>query len=144
MTYVHGWHSQWDTYSIVRPEFQRHNATVFAVIAAGVADLDHMLSRAGVERAKPGGRGGRVNAQLIVETWLGLELDGVTVKSVTADGVAGRSKLMVGDRVVAIADEPVEDAPELLAELRALAADQEVVPVFVDRAGARVEIRMRP
>lgn len=142
--YGRGWHSQWDTYSIVRPDFQRHNATVFAVIAAGVANLDHMLSRDGVERAKPSGRGGRVDAKLIIETWLGLELDGMTIKAVTADGVAGRGKLQAGDEVVAVGEEPVEDARELLAEFRSAVSDQEFVPVFVNRSGRRVELRLRP
>ena len=142
--YGRGWHSQWDTYSIVRPDFQRHNATVFAVFAAGVANLDHMLSRDGVERATPGGRRGRVDAKLIVETWLGLELDGVKISSVTADGLAGRSKLAAGDRVVAIGDEPVENARELLAAFRKAASAQDEVSVFVERGGERLEIRVRP
>ena len=142
--YGRGWHSQWDTYSIVRPDFQRHNATVFAVIAAGVADLDHMLSRDGVERATPGGRRGRVDAKLIVETWLGLELDGVTITSVTADGLAGRSKLLAGDQVVAVGDEPVENARDLLAAFREQAGEQEVVTLIVQRDGGRVTLRVRP
>ena len=142
--YGRGWHSQWDTYSIVRPDFQRHNATVFAVIAAGVANLDHMLSRDGVERATPGGRRGRVDAKLIVETWLGLELDGVTITSVTADGLAGRSKLLAGDKVVAVGDEPVTSARELLAEFRKLASEQGVAVLAVERRGERVEIQVRP
>ncbi len=142
--YGRGWHSQWDTYSIVRPNFQRHNATVFAVIAAGVANLDHMLSRKGVERATPGGRRGRVDAKLILETWLGLELDGVKVTAVTEDGVAGKAKLQAGDVVVAVGEEPVEDARELLAEFRRIAGEQDAVPVFVERSGARIEIRVRP
>jgi len=142
--YGRGWHSQWDTYSIVRPDFQRHNATVFAVVAAGVANLDHMLSRDGVQRATPGGRRGRVDAQLIVETWLGLEIDGTKVTSVTADGIAGRAKMAPGDQVVAIGDEPVENTNELLAALRSAAEKLEVVPVFVERDGKRIEIRVRP
>ena len=144
VSYGRGWHSQWDTYSIVRPDFQRHNATVFAVIAAGVADLDHMLSRDGVERATPGGRRGRVDAQLIVETWLGLELDGVKVTAVTADGLAGRSTLAVGDEVRSVGDEPVENARELLAAFRAQASEQDVVVLTVRRKGQRVQVSVRP
>ncbi|MAE75770.1 MAG: hypothetical protein CMJ85_02745 [Planctomycetes bacterium] len=48
--YGYGWHSQWDTYSIVVPEYQRHNATVIALAAFGVANLDKMLTREGVLR----------------------------------------------------------------------------------------------
>ena len=142
--YGRGWHSQWDTYSIVRPDFQRHNATVFAVIAAGVASLDHMLSRDGVERTTPGGFRGRVDAKLILETWLGMELDGVTITSVTADGLAGRSKLAAGDKIVAVGDAPVTSARELLAEFRKQASEQDVVALAVERRGDRVEIQVRP
>lgn len=144
VSYGRGWHSQWDTFSIVRPDFQRHNATVFAVIAAGVANLDHMLSRDGVERATPGGRRGRVDAQLIVETWLGLELDGVKVTSVTADGLAGRSQLATGDTVVAVGDEPVANARELLAAFREQASEQEVVVLTVQRRDRRLKVQVRP
>ncbi len=68
----------------------------------------------------------------------------MTIKAVTTDGVAGRGKLQAGDEVVAVGDEPVEDARELLAEFRSAVSDQEFVPVFVNRSGRRVELRLRP
>ena len=33
---------------------------------------------------------------------------------------------------------------ELLAEFRRIAGEQDAVPVFVERSGARIEIRVRP
>ena len=141
--YGRGWHSQWDTYSIVRPGFQRHNATVFAVIVAGVANLDHMLTREGVERARPSG-GGRVDAKLIIETWLGFEIVGMKVLAVPPDGIAGKSDLKVGDIIVSVGEEPVADTRELLAEFRNAASEEEVVTLVVQRSSARVEVQLRP
>lgn len=141
--YGRGWHSQWDTYSIVEPEFQRHNATVFAVIAAGVANLDHMLSRKGVERAKPTPRS-RIDAKLVVETWLAIELDDTSIKAVSNDGMAAKAKLQVGDRIVAIEGTEVKNAPELLAALRAAASEKTEVSIAVEHNGQRQERTLRP
>jgi len=141
--YGRGWHSQWDTYSIVVPEFQRHNATVFAIIAAGIANLDHMLSRVGVERATPGGRA-RIDAQLVFETWLGIELEETTVKAISKDSMAQKATLAVGDRITAIDGTEVADAPEMLAAMRKAAGEQETVTVTVMRKGQPVTITLRP
>lgn len=141
--YGRGWHSQWDTYSIVVPEFQKHNATVFAVIAAGIANLDHMLSRTGVERATPGGRS-RVDAQLVFETWLGIEVENATVKTISAGSMAEKSKLAVGDRIVAIDDTEVADAREMLAAMRKAAGEADEVAIQVLRGGQQVVIKLRP
>ena len=141
--YGRGWHSQWDTYSIVVPEYQRHNAEVFAIIAASIADQDHMLSREGVERAKPGRRG-RVNAQLVLETWLGFEMEEGSVKAISADSIAAKAKFAAGDRVVAIAGEAVESTQEMLAALREAASESEEVPVTVTRDGQKVTLTVRP
>ena len=42
------WHSERDIYTKSIPEYQRHAATVMAVIGWGVANLDHQLSREGL------------------------------------------------------------------------------------------------
>lgn len=141
--YGRGWHSQWDTYSIVVPEFQRHNATVFAVVAAGVANLDHMLSRKGVERATPGRRG-RVDAQLVFETWLGIELDNGAVKAVSAGSIAAKGSLQAGDKITGIDGEEVDNAREMLAAMRAAASENTEVSVVVERAGKKVTLTLRP
>lgn len=134
--YARGWHSQWDTISIVVPQYQKHNATTFALVAYGVADLDHSLSREGVERAKPGGA---VNAQLIVETWLGVELDELTIKAVAKDGLAASAKLKAGDVLTAVGATPTADAPSFLAALRALASEAKPLAVTAKRGGKQVE-----
>ncbi|MCA8963467.1 MAG: M20/M25/M40 family metallo-hydrolase [Planctomycetes bacterium] len=135
--YARGWHSQWDTISIVVPQYQRQTATVAALVAFGVADLDHNLSRDGVERAQPGGL---VNAQLIVETWLGVELDGLTITSVANGGLAVGAGLQKGDRLLAAGATAIDDLPGFLAALRALAGDGKPLAVTVQRGDGPVEV----
>lgn len=142
--YGRGWHSQWDTYSIVVPEYQKHNATVFAIMAAGIANLDHKLSRDGVARATTGGRRSRVDAQLILETWLGAEIEKSTITTVSAGGMAATATIAAGDQVIAIDGTKVNTAPEMLAAMRSAATDKKVVEVIVIRQGKQVTIELRP
>ncbi|MGK0155166.1 MAG: carboxypeptidase Q [Neolewinella sp.] len=141
--YGRGWHSQWDTYSIVEPEFQKHNSTVFAVIAAGVANLDHKLSRKGVERASPGGRG-RVDAQLVFETWLGLELDNDAIKSVSEGSIAAKGRLQAGDKILSINGTKVANVRDMLAAMRDAASEKTEVMLIASRSGKMVKIVLRP
>jgi len=48
--YSRAWHTLFDTYNEVEPyrEYQEHTALVMAVLAYGIANLDHQLSRDGV------------------------------------------------------------------------------------------------
>ncbi len=135
--YARGWHSQWDTVSIVVPQYQRQTATVAALVAFGVADLDRNLSRQGIERAQPGGM---VNAQLIIETWLGVELDGLTITAVAQGGLALGAGLRPGDKLGAVGGTAVEDQPSFLAALRALAGDTKPLAVTVRRGDGAVDV----
>lgn len=141
--YGRGWHSQWDTYSIVEPEFQRHNAAVFAIIAANIANQDKILSRVGVDRAKPGRRG-RVNAQLVLETWLGIEIDESSIKTIAAGSMAAKAKLMTGDRIISIDGTEVKTTQEMLAAMREAASENEEVAVTVMRNDQKVVLKLRP
>ena len=49
--FQHTWHSQWDTFDVAIPEYQRHTSVVIATVALGVANLPHLLSRKYVGRA---------------------------------------------------------------------------------------------
>jgi carboxypeptidase Q len=138
--YARGWHSQWDTYSIVVPHYQRHNATTFAVVSAGTANLDHMLSRKGVERAKPDQRG-RVSAQLIVETQLGVELDGMKVTKVSLDGSGQRAGLQAGDVVKALGGVEMKTIQDLHAALRDALAQESKAVLTVEPGARTIEIR---
>ena len=41
------WHTERDMYNKSIPEYQNHTSVVTAVVAFGVANLDHLLSREG-------------------------------------------------------------------------------------------------
>ena len=41
------WHSEYDLYNKIIPDYQKHSAVLTAVIAHGIAYLDHLLSRDG-------------------------------------------------------------------------------------------------
>lgn len=137
--YARGWHSQWDTISIVVPEYQKQTSTVIALIAFGTANLDHNLSRIGIERAKPGGA---VNAQLIIETWLGIELTGNTIDTLAEGGLAARAGLANKDQLVAVGATEAKDQPSFLAALRALAAEEKPLEVTVIRSGQQLTITL--
>lgn len=42
------WHTERDLYTKIIPEYQEHTATVTAIVALGVANLDKQLSREGL------------------------------------------------------------------------------------------------
>ena len=42
------WHTDRDLYNKNIPEYQEHTAVVTAIVALGVANLDHLLSREGM------------------------------------------------------------------------------------------------
>lgn len=42
------WHTERDLYTKSIPEYQKHAATVMAIVGLGVANLDHQLSREGL------------------------------------------------------------------------------------------------
>ena len=48
-TYRTTHHTQFDTYDSVVPEYQEHSSLVIALGALGTANLDHLLSREGVQ-----------------------------------------------------------------------------------------------
>lgn len=138
--YARGWHSQWDTWSIVVPHYQAHTATVIAMVAFGVADLDHLLSRDGVERAQPRGP---VTAQLVLETWLGVELDGLRVGLVADGGIAAAAGLRTGDVMQGVGDTAVDGQAALLTALRAAWGNPGAVSVTVLRDGQQAVIVLR-
>ncbi len=111
--YGYGWHSQWDTYDIVIPAYQAHNATVFALAALGTANLSGLLSREGMGRAQPA-----QDARVIVEGRLGLELTDMRVTAVAKDGFAARAGVQVGDVVEEVDGKPVGSTVELWRVVR--------------------------
>ncbi|MAG56799.1 MAG: hypothetical protein CMJ83_10950 [Planctomycetes bacterium] len=89
--YTYGWHTQNDTYDLAVPKYQKHSATVIALGALGVANLDKKLDRTNLrstsERA-------RLNRNL------GLQFERGTLKVsgfANERGVGARSGIKKGD-----------------------------------------------
>jgi len=121
--YAYGWHSQWDTYDIAIPEYQRHTATVIALAALGIADLPSLLSREGLRAGGGrGGRGGRRGGQArpILEGYLGIELKegGLIIDSVSKDSLASKSGLKPGDQIVKFNGQEVKSPREVIRTWR--------------------------
>jgi hypothetical protein len=128
------WHSQWDTYDVAIPEYQRHTSTVIALAALGVANLPHLLDRTGVT-INP--EGADRKAQL--EGMLGVEVDENRFKSVKVDGIAKKAGFVDGDVVVKVNTFTVETMLDLR---RALREQEPPWQVTVKRGGAEVAVRL--
>ncbi|MHC5063762.1 MAG: M20/M25/M40 family metallo-hydrolase, partial [Planctomycetota bacterium] len=112
------WHSQWDTYDAAIPEYQRHNATVFALASLGIANLPEKLSSEGIEPSR-GRRGG--NVKPMIEGFLGIDLGGqndLEVTKVNAGGTAAKAGLKKGDVITAVNDEKVASLLEVVQKMR--------------------------
>lgn len=136
-SYGYGWHSQWDTYDIAIPEYQRHTATVIALTVAGLAEYPGLLPREGVTRTRA--RGGFGDAAAYVGRILGAELKGMRVESVEKGGIAAGLGLRKGDVLVEVAGREVKQAVDVLRALRA-ARDQAKIEVVVRRDGKSVKL----
>ncbi|MEZ5964904.1 MAG: M20/M25/M40 family metallo-hydrolase [Planctomycetota bacterium] len=134
--YGYGWHSQWDTYDLVIPPYQAHNATVFAMVALGIADRPELLSRDGLGKARPA-----QDATALTEGRLGVSLDGVKVTKVEPDGLAQRAGVQVGDTFEEVQGMPVSQPVDIWRIVREL-GDGDEVRFVVQRGGKSVELRV--
>lgn len=135
--YGYGWHSQWDTYDIVIPRYQAHSATVFALVALGIADRPTLLSREGVGKPKPA-----QDATALVEGRLGVALDGVKVAKLEGDGLAVRAGVQVGDVFEEVEGKPVGKPVDIWRIVRGLEDGAEVA-FTVQRGGKSIELRAK-
>lgn len=109
------WHSQWDRYDVVIPEYQTHTSTVIALTALGIANLPDLLPRDGITRGRGNRRG---DATTMFSGALGVELDGMKFKSVGDTGTAGKAGIQVGDTIVEVNGKPVTQMAEIFGILR--------------------------
>ena len=128
------WHSQWDTFDVAIPEYQRHTSTVIALAALGVANLPTLLDRSGVTINQ-----GASDPKAMVESMLGVEIDENKVKTVKGEGIAQKAGFRAGDVIVAIGDFPVETLREVRRGLR---EQDGPWTVTVDRAGEKVKLKL--
>ncbi len=128
--YRYGWHTQNDTYDIAIPEYQRHTATVIALGAYGVANLDHLLSREGLRSPRGAIPTSRV---LGVE----FEKDTLVVSRIEADSVAAKVGLKVGDTLLELDGVKLKDRFALRATLNGGEPNKTLV---LERGGSRLTI----
>ena len=132
--YTYGWHTQNDTYDLAVPEYQRHSATVIALGAYGVANLDGLLDRTNM----------RSTAEATpLERRFGLQFDRGTLKVTgftNERGVAAKAGVKAGDVLVEL------DGVRLKSDrfiLRATANNGEPAKnLVIDRSGQRVELKV--
>jgi hypothetical protein len=115
----HTWHTQWDTIDVAIEEYQRHTATVVALAALGTANLPALLDRQGVVAG--GDREGQ--SATFAAAFFEAELDGLTFKTVKADGRAGKLGVQAGDVLKAVAGQPVERTRQIFQFAREAATD---------------------
>ncbi|MEM7200722.1 MAG: M20/M25/M40 family metallo-hydrolase [Planctomycetota bacterium] len=115
------WHTQWDTFDVAIPEYQRHTATVIALTALGVANLPELLPREGVKRGRGAG-----DATAMLSQAMDVEMDGLTFKSVTADGMAAKAGIQTGDRLLKVNGQAVKRMSEMFPILREAGFDKDV------------------
>lgn len=137
-SYGYGWHSQWDTYDLAIPEYQRHTATVIALTVAGLAELPGLLPRKGVTRSRA--RGGFGDAMAYVGRILGAEMKGMRVESVEKGGLAARLGLKKGDELVEVEGRRVKEAVDVLRALRSARGKPEI-EVVVRRGAGSVKLK---
>lgn len=105
--YTHTHHTQYDTYDAAIPEYQMHSSVVAATGALGLANLPELLTRENMKVQRF--RGGSSRRLLGVQ----LGEDGVTIASVSEDGVAAKAGLKAGDVILKIGETAIKSRREL-------------------------------
>ena len=135
LRYGYGWHSQWDTYDLVVPAYQRHNATAFALMAYTVAQLDEKLPREGLVKSSRRGRG---QAGAVLGFLFGADFKGLQVTKVNDSGFAKNAGMKVGDLITALNGKAVKSAADITSGLRNRSSgrgDSRKMKVTVKREG---------
>lgn len=123
--YAFGHHTQNDTLDLVIPEYQRHSSMVVAIGALGIANLPELLPRTGL-RAVPRRKS------------LGARLgDDMQVIELLKDGPAEKAGVKLGDRVVRMNGQPLED---VFALGEALKSTPKEATLRIRRGGGEQEI----
>lgn len=120
--YNHMHHTQHDTFATAIPEYQRHSAMVVAIAAYNFANLDGLLERR--------------NSAPIPRRTMGIEMDGMKLKSVAKDSLAAKAGLKAGDQILEVAGVSADDRRAMWRAMRD-AGDSLVVKV--KRRGKTVE-----
>lgn len=135
--FQHTWHTQWDTIDVAIEEYQRHTATVVALAALGTANLDAMLDRTGIVA----GGGGRPQSTSYAEAMFDAEMDGMTFKTLKADGRAGKIGIQKGDVLQKVDGEDVASLRDVIRISRESAGDE--LSFTLKRGAEVVEVKMK-
>jgi membrane-associated protease RseP (regulator of RpoE activity) len=131
--YVRTHHTQFDTYDMAIPEYQKHSSIVIAVGAYGIANLDHLLPREGLTPL-----GALAGAGVGNRRMLGVALgDQLTIEEVLPDGVANKGGLQVGDKILKVDGKEVSEQQDLR---RALAEGGPKKTLTIQRDGKTVDV----
>ena len=141
------WHSQWDTYDAAIPEYQRHTATVLALISLGVANLPNLLNNSevgphytppvvsesgagrggrGQRGGRRGGRGGRGRrggrggggGRVGLAADLGVDFDWMVFRTVDPGSLAANAGIRAGDELTKVNGKAVDEIADLRLLLR--------------------------
>jgi hypothetical protein len=138
----YSWHTQWDTYDAAIPEYQRHTATVIALVALGTANLPELLDRRDISTG--GGRGARrgtLGVGAVLNGALGAVLDGLRFTQLREDGVAAKAGIREGDVLKSVNGQVVEDVTAILTILVERPAELNLV---LQRGDTEVAVKMDP
>jgi membrane-associated protease RseP (regulator of RpoE activity) len=130
------WHSQYDTYDVAIPEYQAHNATVFALAALGTANLPGKLNRDGLRAASGGG-----DATVMLSGYFGAEFEGMKIKSLEKEGLMAKAGIEAGDVIKGVNGKPVTALIDILRIGRDDGLDKGI-ELTVDRGGKEVKVKM--
>ncbi len=135
--FAYSWHTQWDTYEVAVPEYQRHTATVIALAALGTANLPEMLDRSGVQRS-----GGGRQAGSYAEALFDAEMDGFKFTTIKADGRAAKMGILVGDVLTKANGQKLEAMHEIFSAARDLGEDAKTMDLEVMRGTTAVKVQI--
>ncbi|HHI80860.1 MAG TPA: M20/M25/M40 family metallo-hydrolase [Planctomycetes bacterium] len=137
--YTHTHHTQYDTYDAAIDPYQRQSATVIALSALAIANLDKLLprtSRAEIARLTGGNRRRRFR--------LGIEFaEGVLVSRVQKGSPAEASGIKKGDLFLRIGKNKVEEPRDIMLGIfRAFQKGAKEVSLFVRRKGKETQLKL--
>ena len=135
--FAYSWHTQWDTYEVAIPEYQRHTATVIALAALGTANLPEMLDRSGVRRS-----GGGRQAGSYAEALFDGDMDGFKFTALKAEGRGAKMGIQVGDVLQKANGQKIEAMHEVFSAMRELGEDVKTMELELLRGTTTVKVQM--
>lgn len=136
--FAYSWHTQWDTYEVAIPEYQRHTATVIALTALGTANLPELLDRTGVDRSGGGGGQAGTYAQALFDA----DMDGFKFTKLAAGGRGEKMGIRAGDVLAKANGKKLEAMHEIFAEARDLGDQAKTMELELQRGTESVKVQL--